>query len=677
MTRVETEVEANATPLSLLDELVLTLLNEESGYFRQVPGWTLNCAVVGAALAELSFLYRIDTDMDSLILLDTKKTGDPCLDPILVEIAMETGQYNAQYWIERLAPKAESIVDRTLDRLVDLRILQHHEGDFWSLARGAWMSGYHTSSEVGTAVEFVKTRISKAIFYNEIPSPRDVVIVCLIDTCDVLRYIFELDEESEQRVEQILKMDLIGRSIAEAVSENITGPLLRRSTLTKQIPVVKLRRLLRSKHVRRGNLPAFFAELHDEYGPVFEIRLPFQERSIFLAGPETNHWVHRNGRMYLRARDYFSDFEKVYGGAGLLPALDGADHFRYRKSIQPAYSRTRLEESLDVVYSYARREMSDWNVGEVRPAVTMCRNFVNAQSSPLLASIESQDIIEDLQRFKERALQTHIAKSLPKFMLKTPGMRRRGKIIDEVVDRVQKVHTPAQRAGCPRELVDDLLSMHTSDKQFLPESNLRFVLSTPLLASMYVGDELSFIVYAMLTKPEFHEQIRAEADALFADGDPDVEALTGPGADITRRFIMECLRMWPTLSMSVRNVMNACVVEGYELEEGVRVFIATTATHYMNDVFPDPFTFDIDRYKAPRREHLGSTYAPYGLGTHTCMGSRMAELLMLIDLLMMTHYFDLEIAPKNYKFKIAPFASMSPNKKLKFRIAGRRRELTG
>ena len=172
--------------------------------------------------------------------------------------------------------------------------------------------------------------------------------------------------------------------------------------------------------------------------------------------------------MYLRARDYFEDFEKVYGAVGLLPALDGSDHFRYRKSIQPGYSRTRMEESLDVVYSYARREMATWNVGEILPAVTMCRNFVNAQTSPLLASIESQDIIEDLQRFKERALQTHVAKSLPKFMLKTPGMRRRGKLVDEVVDRVQKVHTPAQRAGCPRELVDDMLSMHTSDKQFLP-----------------------------------------------------------------------------------------------------------------------------------------------------------------------------------------------------------------
>ena len=64
----------------------LLLLNEESGYFRQVPGWDLNCAVVGAVLAELSLVSRIDTDMESLILLDKAATGDPILDDILKEM---------------------------------------------------------------------------------------------------------------------------------------------------------------------------------------------------------------------------------------------------------------------------------------------------------------------------------------------------------------------------------------------------------------------------------------------------------------------------------------------------------------------------------------------------------------------------------------------------------------
>ena len=661
--------------LTLIDELVLTLLNEESGYFRQVPGWSLNCAIVGAAVAELSLRSRIDTDMESLILLDGTATGDPALDPVLYKIATERSQRNAQYWIERLAPQAESIIDMTLARLCDLKILQHHDGDFWSLAGSAWRMGLHTGSEVGTAVEHVKTRISKAIFNNEIPDPRDVIIICLIDTCDVLRFIFELDEESEQRIEDILKMDLIGRAIADAVGHNIAGPLFRRSALSKQIPVVKLRKLLRSKNVRAGNLPAVFAELHAEYGPVFEIRPPFVDNMVCLVGPDTNHWVHRHGRMHLRARDYLEDFEKVYGGVGLLPALDGADHFRYRKSIQPAYSRSRLAGQLDDFYAHARNEMSTWHVGETLPAVGMCRKLVNAVMSPLTVSIDSQDIVDDMHKFKDRALKTHIGRTLPKFMLKTPGMRRRARLVGEVVDRVLRVHTPAQRAGCPRDLVDDLLTMHANDRQFLPESNLRFVLSAPLIASMYVGDQLSFIAYAMVSRPEFYEQIRAEADALFADGDPDGDALTGPGTDVTRRFIMEVMRMYPIVPLSVRNVANAAEVEGYELPEGVRLFIGTTATHYMEDLFPDPFKFDIDRYKAPRKEHLGSGYAPYGLGTHTCLGSRLTELYLATNLLMMAHYFTFEVAPKNYKFRISPFPSMSPSKRLKFRISERRREL--
>ncbi len=661
--------------LSLLDELVLTLLNEESGYFRQVPGWDLNCAVIGGVLGELSLLSRIDTDMDSLILLDRTQTGDPALDPILEKIAAEPVQRDAQYWIERLAPRADSIIDLTLDRLVDLKVLRHHDGEFWSLAQGAWQNDSHATSGGGTAVDFVKTRLSRAIFANEIPYPRDIIIICLINTCDVLRFIFELDEESEKRVEFISKMDLIGRSIAAAVSHNLAGSLFRPSAFAKPIPVVPLRHVLRSRHIREGNLPAFFAEIAEKYGTVFQLRPPFADPIIFLAGPEMNHWAHRQGRMYLRARDYLEDFEKVYGGSGILPTLDGADHFRYRKSMQPAYSRSRLVAQLDEIYSNAREHMAAWSVGDVLPGKTMCRRFINSTMSPIAVSIDSQDVVDDLHKFKERALQTHVVRNLPKFMLRTPGMRRRAKLVGEVVERVQSVHTPAQRAGCPRDLADDLLSMHTSDRQFLPESNLPFVLSAPLIASMYVGDQLGLIIYAMLSQPEFHKSIRDEADALFADGNPDRDEITGPAMDITRRFIMECMRLYPIVPASYRNVMNTCAVDEYELPEGARVIIAQTATHYMEDVFPDPLSFDIDRYLAPRKEHLGPSYAPYGLGTHTCLGSRWTSLHLAIHLLLLVHHFDVEISPAKYKLKISPFPSSSVNNKLKFVITERRHEL--
>ena len=658
--------------LSLPEELILSLLNEESGYFHQVPGWDLNCAVAGAVIAELSLQSRIDTDMESLFLLDSTETGDPALDPVLKEIAGEQVQRNAQYWIERLAPHAESVIDSTLDRLVDLKVLEYHEGDFWTLARTMGQSEVFAES---TGVEFVKTRISKAIFDNEIPDPRDVIIICLINTCDVFRFMFQLDDEAEQRIEFICNMDLIGRSIAAAVSHSLAGPLLRRSALTKQTPVVSLRKLLLNPHVRSGNVPALFADLAQEYGPVFEIRPPFAKPMIFLAGPETNRWVHRRGRMYLRAKDYFSDFEKVYGASGVMPSLDGADHFRLRKAMSPAYSRGRLEGQLDSLYHYARKHMAGWTVGDSLPATSMSRQMVNAQLSPLFVSVDSQDIFDDLAKYKERALLTHIVRALPKFMLSTPGMRRRAKAVDTLLQRVQSVHTPAQRAGSPRDLADDWLSLHASDPQFVPETTLRFQLAAALIASVYLGDAFSFALYAMASQPDLYDRIRSEADTLFDNGDPASGDFAPPAIDVTHRFLMECLRMYPIVPMSIRNVMNSCVVEDYELPVGSRIYIAQAAAHYMKDVFPEPFRFDIDRYLPPRNEHRSPGYAPYGLGTHTCLGLRWMELHLAVNVLMVAHHFTLEVSPANYKLKFSPLPSLKPDKKLKFHIAEQRREL--
>ena len=659
--------------LTLPEELILMLLNEENGYFHQVPGWDLNCAFAGAVLAELSLLSRIDTDMESLFLVDGRETGNPILDPTLREIAQESEQRSTQYWIERLATQAEEVIDLTLERLVEMEILEHHDGGFWTLARTAWQAELSGRSVEGSVGQFVKTRIVMAVFNNEIPTPRDAIIISLVNTCDVFRFIFELDDETEERIGFICNMDVIGRSIANAVAQHVVGSFLPPSKLDRDIPRVPLRKVLLNRHLRSGHIPALFADLSKEYGPVFRLRPPFAEPMIFLAGPEMNRWAHRNGRTYLRTRDYFVDFERVYGASGVMPSLDGADHFRLRKAMQPSHSRARLAGQIDDLHRYVRETMSDWRVGDAYRATTMCRRLVNAQLSPFFIGVDSQDIFEDLASFKERALTVHIMKALPKFMLKTPGMRRRAKSVDVLLERVQGAHTSAQRAGCPRNLADDWLSLHASDPQFVPETNLRFALSAALVASVYLGDSLSFALYAMASQPELYERVRAEADALFADGDPKGSDYDSSAIDVTHRFIKETHRLYPVVPMSIRNVMNSCLVGNHELPVGARVFVAQTAAHFMEEVFPDPCKFDIDRYLPPRDEHLSPGYAPYGLGTHTCLGIRWMELQLAVNLLMIAHYFDLEVRPVNYKFKFSPLPSMKPSKRLKFLVAGQRR----
>lgn len=669
---LQTDEAVPTQTLGLPEELILMLLNEETGYFHQVPGWHLNCAIAGAALAELSLQARIDTDTNRLILLDATPTESPVLDLALAQISRETADHDARYWVEKLAANAEMMVDLTLDLLVRLGILEHHAGGFWSLSPSAWYDGASDDN----SSHYVKTRISRAIFLDEIPSPRDVIVVALANTCDVLRHVYALDDTSDARVQLISQMDLIGRAIADAVSGNILRTLARSTSLTRKIPTVPLRRVGLNRHIRRGNIPAAFADFANEYGPVFQINSPLSlDPMIFLVGSHINRWVHRHSRMYLDSGSYLRGLESAYHASGLLPSLDGADHFRLRKSLRASYSRSRLENSISTVYDCARQHMASWKVGDAEGAVTLARNLMNAVLPPYLVGVNTDDVFDDLVDYKIRALKTQVVNVLPKWLLKTPGMKRKAKSVDVLRDRIVDSHTPALRSGCPRDHADDVLSLHHSDPTFLPEANLRFQFSAPTLAAVYAGDQLSFMLYAMVSQPEMYELIQEEATSLFADGDPLPADFLPSSLDVTSRFMMECLRLYPTVAMSVRNVVNTCVVDGYELPLGARVHLAQTSTHYMDDLFPDPHKFDIDRYLPSRGEHRTPGYAPYGLGTHSCMGSQLVELLLAVCLTMMAHHYTFEIRPANYKLKIDPFPSMCPKKRFKLKVVEQRHEI--
>jgi len=127
--------------------------------------------------------------------------------------------------------------------------------------------------------------------------------------------------------------------------------------------------------------------------------------------------------------------------------------------------------------------------------------------------------------------------------------------------------------------------------------------------------------------------------------------------------------MYPVVCMQARNVANSCTVENFALPLGEQVIIAQSAAHYMDDSFPDPSKFDIDRYLPPRNEHQKRDYAPYGLGTHMCVGYVWMNLQMIVTLMMIAYYFEFAPLPKNYKLKISPFPTLSVSKAVKLRIA--------
>lgn len=654
--------------LSITEEFILMILNDQTGYFYQVRGWDLNCAIIGSVLAELSLKSRIDTDANSLFLVDATKTGDANLDICLEEITKYKQNASTQFWIERLVIHAETIIDETLQHLVKIDLLQHHDGDFYSLNKNHSLLDSKSEGQS----QFIKERISEVIHTDVIPFPRDILIVSLLDVCDVLRFIFELDENAESRIKQVCQLELISRTMAEAVGQSIINPTFRRTPTSKKIPTVMIKSLLGNKYFWQRNIPALMANLEEKYGPVFHLKPPFQKPLTFVAGIKMNRWIHRNARKVMTSGVYFRQLEKACGASGLITSLDGADHFRLRKIMGSVYSDNKFYERLDEMLSLTRQFMAEckWGKGTTLSVKRDSRLLINSQMTNIVVSTDSQDMFEELVKWKEAATMIYVGSLFPSWVMQTPVMKRRYNLMRKFIQRIEQNHTPYQRAGKPRELADDLISLNNSDPQFMPEQNLPFLLAVaPILQSIYLGDVLGFAIYEMAKNPDITQQIRKEANSLFDGGDPVKEDFTKEATDITDRFILECLRVYPVVSMQFRTISNACSIEDFALPVGQQIFIVQTAAHYSGECFPEPLKFDIDRYLPDRAEHHSLGYAPYGLGTHMCVGFSWMKLQLLVTLLLIVRHYEFSTIPKDHTLKISPFPTLSVTSKLKLDIA--------
>ena len=202
--------------LRFAEEMMLLVLHDDNGKFARVPDWSMNYALAGGVLMDLALENRIDTDLKELHLLDATPIGDNLLDPLLEDIAQDDEGHDARYWVERAAGRADEVRERALQRLVDGGILEQRDDRF------LWVFKSRRYPTVdGTAEREVKLRIMGVLFSDEIPDPRDVVVICLADACGLFREILSKRqaEEATDRIAQVRKLDLIGQAMAQAIRD--------------------------------------------------------------------------------------------------------------------------------------------------------------------------------------------------------------------------------------------------------------------------------------------------------------------------------------------------------------------------------------------------------------------------------------------------------------------------
>ena len=201
--------------LRFVEEIVLLLLRDHDGRFVRVPNWSLEYAMAGGVLMDLAMENRIDTDLENLILVDSTPIGDALLDPTLAEIAGE-GEHPTRYWVERVVEGADAIHEQALSRLVERGILERQE------KRVLWAFRSRRYPTVdGKAEREVKLRIMEVLLSDEIPDPRDIMLICLVDACGIFNELLSKNElgNAADRIAQVRRMDLIGQATTQAIRD--------------------------------------------------------------------------------------------------------------------------------------------------------------------------------------------------------------------------------------------------------------------------------------------------------------------------------------------------------------------------------------------------------------------------------------------------------------------------
>jgi Golgi phosphoprotein 3 len=203
-----------STQLTFVEEIALLALDDASGALRPMPVMAFSYALAGAVLCDLAILNRIDTDPDQLVVINREFTGDLLLDRALARIVNTATPLRVSGWLSLLAEDSRAIETEALDRLVERGILRREEKKI------LWVFGVRRYPTVDNQERTeVRTRLSELILGDDLPDPRDAILLSLLVASQLADRIFagpQYNARSE-RLATLAKMDLVGREVAASI----------------------------------------------------------------------------------------------------------------------------------------------------------------------------------------------------------------------------------------------------------------------------------------------------------------------------------------------------------------------------------------------------------------------------------------------------------------------------
>ncbi|WP_420427168.1 cytochrome P450 [Algiphilus sp.] len=425
----------------------------------------------------------------------------------------------------------------------------------------------------------------------------------------------------------------------------------------------------------------FFVKLYREYGPVSKISVLGNSYTV-IAGPEAANFVgSREGKDCLRSKEFWQGLVEEYGATRTLTGEDGESHKELRNIMRRGYSKDSIKGRYnELVRITDRCFQRDWPVGQSVQVLPAMQYMVTDQLGTILTGSAPLEYVDAIRTNILYILNVLVTRQRPKFMLLRPEYKKARSRVFELKDKMvadwYARHPNGQAEPGEDEtpnLIDDIMRAHVNHPEVIPESDLTVTLTGPYVAGLdTVANTTAAITYCVLKYPDVRRRVYEEVDALFAEGDIDESQLFAK-IPALQGAIMEAMRLYPIAVAQMRTATKDFVFQGCRIREGEMLYVATSVPHFMEEFYPEPDRFDIDRYAKPRAEHMQSgAYSPYGRGPHTCLGKSLAEVQIALSMARLFYKLDLELDPPDYTLKTKTAPTPGPSTQFKVRVKGYR-----
>ncbi|CAL7949195.1 unnamed protein product [Xylocopa violacea] len=163
------------------------------------------------------------------------------------------------------------------------------------------------------------------------------------------------------------------------------------------------------------------------------------------------------------------------------------------------------------------------------------------------------------------------------------------------------------------------------------------------------SNTIAFCLHELALNPEVQEKTRRDIQDAIDSRNGKLTYDAVQDMKYLDMVISETLRKYPPASMLSRRCEHQYQIPGskVELPAGIRVIIPIYGLHHDSDYYPNPATFDPERFtEENKRTRHPYTYLPFGEGPRNCIGMRFALLQIKVGIISFLRKHRVEVCDK-------------------------------